>query len=141
MKKLLFILNPRAGKTKSRAPLFDALQTYSEAGYLIAIRATKGSNDAAAIAETEGADYDLVVCHGGDGTLHEVVNGLMRLPKDRRPPVSYLPGGSTNDFAASLAIPTDLDAAAQSAMASRPRAQAARHAANISRGMATSISV
>lgn len=57
-----------------------------------------------------------MVCHGGDGTLNETVNGLMCIPKDRRPPVSYLPGGSTNDFAASLNISSDLAVAAQSAM-------------------------
>lgn len=115
-KKLLFIVNPRAGKTKSRAPLFDAVSIYSEAGYLVCVKQTKRRGDATRFAAELGADFDLVVCHGGDGTLNETVNGLMRLPKERRPLVSYLPGGSTNDFAASLNISSDLAVAAQSAM-------------------------
>ena len=115
-KKLLFIVNPRAGKTKSRAPLFDAVSIYSEAGYLVCVKQTKRRGDATRFVAELGADFDLIVCHGGDGTLNETVNGLMRLPKERRPLVSYLPGGSTNDFAASLNISSDLAVAAQRAM-------------------------
>lgn len=120
-RKLLFIVNPRAGKTKSRAPLFDAVTIFSEAGYLVRVAQTRRRGDAAELAERFGADYDLVACHGGDGTLNETVNGIMRLPKEKRPPLSYLPGGSTNDFAASLSIPSDPARAAQSAMRLQPR--------------------
>ena len=121
-KKLLFIVNPRAGRSKSRAPLFDAAAVYSEAGYLITIRLTRRRGDATRLVERYGADYDLIVCHGGDGTLNETVNGLMRIPAESRPRVSYLPGGSTNDFAASLSISPEPALAAQSAMRLRPRA-------------------
>lgn len=121
-KKLLFIVNPRAGKTKSSAPLFEAVSIYSEAGYLVSVRQTRGRGDATVLAETLGADCDLVVCHGGDGTLNETINGVMRIPKEKRPMVSYLPGGSTNDFAASLNISSDPAAAARSAMRMQPRA-------------------
>ncbi len=120
-RKLLFIVNPRAGKTKSRAPLFDAVTIFSEAGYLVRVAQTRRHGDAAELAERFGAGYDLVACHGGDGTLNETVNGIMRLPKEKRPPLGYLPGGSTNDFAASLSIPSDPARAAQSAMRLQPR--------------------
>ncbi len=120
-KKLLFIVNPRAGRSKSRGPLFDAAEIYCAAGYLVDIRTTASSGDAARLAAQCGADYDLVVCHGGDGTLNETVNGLMSIPAGSRPPVSYLPGGSTNDFAASLSISIDPPAAARSAMRMKPR--------------------
>ena len=73
------------------------------------------------LAERFGGDFNLVVCHGGDGTLNETVNGIMRLPREKRPPLSYLPGGSTNDFAASLSISSDPALAAQSAMRLQPR--------------------
>ncbi len=121
-KKLLFIVNPRAGRYKSRAPLFDAACAYCEAGYLLTICNTAGTGDATRLAEEYGADYDLVVCHGGDGTLNETVNGLMRIPAARRPLLSYLPGGSTNDFAASLNISQRPAEAAKSAMRIKPRA-------------------
>ena len=120
-KKLLFIVKPRAGKTKSRAPLFDAVSIYSEAGFLVSVRMTSRRGEATELAEELGADYDLVVCHGGDGTLNETVNGVMRIPREKRPAVSYLPGGSTNDFAASLNISSDPAEAARSAMRLQPR--------------------
>lgn len=100
MKKLLFIVNPRAGKTKSRTPLFDAVARFSKAGYLVNIFVTEGSGDATRVAAEMGGDFDLVVCAGGDGTLNETLSGLMTLEK--RPQLGYLPNGSTNDFAASL---------------------------------------
>ena len=120
-KKLLFIVNPRAGKRKSHAPLFDAVSIYSEAGYLVSVRVTSHPGEATELAEDLGEEFDLVVCHGGDGTLNETVNGVMRIPKDKRPAVSYLPGGSTNDFAASLNISSNPAEAALSAMRLEPR--------------------
>ena len=101
-KKLLFIVNPRAGRSKSRSPLFDAISVFSQAGYLISLHKTTAPGDASLTATREGGDYDLVVAVGGDGTLNEVISGLMKL--DRRPLLGYLPQGSTNDFAASLQI-------------------------------------
>ena len=94
----------QAGKTKSLAPLFDAAAIYSEAGYLVSVRKTTHRGEATELAESLGPEFDVVVCHGGDGTLNETVNGVMRIPREYRPLVSYLPGGSTNDFAASLNI-------------------------------------
>lgn len=118
-KKLLFIVNPRAGKTKSFAPLYEAIAVYCEAGYSVYLRQTRRRGDATAFAEAYGAKADVVVCHGGDGTLNETINGLMRIPPQQRPQVGYLPGGSTNDFAASLNISSDPVAAAQSSMQGR----------------------
>ena len=101
-KTLLFIVNPRAGRNKSRGPLFDALATLSAAGYLIRIHQTSAPGDAAEVAAAEGGRYDLVIAVGGDGTLNEVISGLMRLEKP--PLLGYIPQGTTNDFAASLHI-------------------------------------
>ena len=104
-RKLLMIVNPRAGKSKSHGPLFDAAAALSQAGYLLSIHVTSAPGDAAETARREGGRYDLVVAVGGDGTLNEVVSGLVQL---RRPPLlGYLPQGSTNDFAASLRISGD----------------------------------
>ena len=119
-KKLLFILNPRAGRNKPHGPLFDALAILSGAGYLIRIHETSAPGDAADTAAREGAGYDLVVAAGGDGTLNEVISGLMRL--DAPPPLGYLPQGTTNDFASSLQIPRDPAAAAENIVQNRERA-------------------
>ena len=105
-KKLLFIVNPRAGRSKSRSPLFDVIALCSEAGYLISVHKTTAPGDAAQTAQREGGNYDLVVAVGGDGTLNEVITGLMHL--EQRPLLGYLPQGSTNDFAASLHLSSGL---------------------------------
>ena len=118
MKKLLFIVNPRAGKTKSRAPLFDAAAEFSRAGYLVSIFVTEAGGQARDMAARCGGDYDLIVCAGGDGTLNETLSGVMQLPQ--RPPLGYLPCGSTNDFAASLHLPTAMDEAARAAVCGAP---------------------
>lgn len=117
-KKLLLIVNPKAGKTQSRAPLYDAALALSDAGYLIRLRHTSARGEAEALAAGAG-EYDAVICCGGDGTLNETVSGLMRLPSP--PPLGYLPRGSTNDFAASLHLPANPVKAAQLAVGSQPR--------------------
>ena len=117
-KTLLFIVNPRAGKTKSSAPLFDAVATFGRAGYLVRVMLTQAAGDAARFAARWGGDYDLVVCAGGDGTLNETLSGLMQL--ENRPPVGYLPNGSTNDFAASLRIPSSVQQAARAVVEGTP---------------------
>ena len=101
-KQLLMIVNPRAGRNKSRGPLFDAVSVFSDAGYLVSVHNTSAPGDAAETAAREGGNYDAVVAVGGDGTLNEVISGLMRL--ERPPLLGYLPKGSTNNFAASLHI-------------------------------------
>lgn len=101
-KKLLMIVNPRAGRNKSRGPLFDAAAIFSEAGYLVSIHNTTARPGDAGEAAAAGGEYDAVVAVGGDGTLNEVVGGLMRL--EHPPLLGYLPQGSTNDFAASLQL-------------------------------------
>ena len=117
-KKLLFIVNPRSGRTKSRAPLFDAAARFSKAGYLVRIHMTEGRGDATRVAQELGEQYDVVVCSGGDGTLNETISGLM--PLSRRPLVGYLPNGSTNDFAASLHIPPQTEQAAAAIVEGTP---------------------
>jgi YegS/Rv2252/BmrU family lipid kinase len=118
-KKLLLIVNPRSGKTKPRGPLFDAVGVFSDAGYLVKVHVTTGPGDAAETAAQLGPDFDTVVCVGGDGTLSETAGGLMRLADP--PPLGYLPRGSTNDYAASLALPEDPVAAAKLAATAQPR--------------------
>ena len=56
-------------------------------------------------------NYDIIVCSGGDGTLDEVVTGVMETGSDI--PLGYIPAGSTNDFASSLFIPKNMVEAAK----------------------------
>ncbi len=115
-KTLLLIVNPRAGRTRSMAPMFDAVAHFCEAGYLVSVRRTAYPGHAAEIVEEEGRHFDRIVCCGGDGTLNEAVRGAMTL--DSPPPLGYIPGGSTNDFAASLSLSSDPVQAAERITAS-----------------------
>ena len=119
MKKLLFIVNPKAGRTRSLAPMFNVMARFSEAGYIIKLVVTEKGGDARRAAAQMGEQFDLVVCAGGDGTLNETLNGLMKLEK--APPVGYIPHGSTNDFATSLEIPDDPVVAAATISCGRTR--------------------
>ena len=118
-KKLLMIVNPSAGRSKSRGPLFDAAAILSQAGYLISIHTTACAGDAAETAAREGEQYDVIVAVGGDGTLNEVVSGVLRL--EHPPMLGYLAQGSTNDFAASLHISSKPAVAAEAMVSAVPR--------------------
>lgn len=119
MKTLLFIVNPKAGRTRSLAPMFDVVARFSEAGYLVKVVTTSGAGDARRAAAQLGGQFDLVVCAGGDGTLNETLNGVMKL--ETAPPVGYIPHGSTNDFATSLKISDEPVVAASSIVCGRTR--------------------
>ena len=121
MKRLLFFINPNAGHAEIRGTLMEVLEIFSAGGYEVTVHMTTGPRDLTRQIAARGAQYDLIVCTGGDGTLNETVNGVMRIPKEKRPAVSYLPGGSTNDFAASLNISSNPAEAAASAMRMKPR--------------------
>ncbi len=64
--------------------------------------------------------FDLVLALGGDGTVHEVVNGLMQVPPEKRPAFGIVPLGSGNDFAHILGVPTQPSMALRSALNGSP---------------------
>lgn len=103
MKRLLFVFNPHTGGGKLRGKLLDILNVFHEAGFEVDAHPTSGPGNAYEYTKTRATGYDQVVCCGGDGTLNEVVSGLMTLEK--APVLGYIPGGTTNDFAASLKLP------------------------------------
>lgn len=104
-KRLLFILNPKAGMNRPYGPLLDVLELLSRGGYDLLVRNTKRAGEATDFVVKHGQTVDMVVCCGGDGTLNETISGLMQL--EQRPILGYLPRGSTNDFATSMGIPQD----------------------------------
>lgn len=110
MKTLLFIFNPHAGKGAIRGHLPGVLDTFTKKGYLVTAYPTQSKTDATRIAAELGAQYDRVVCCGGDGTLSETISGLLDL--DCPPVLGYLPSGTTNDFSRNLSLPKVLEDAA-----------------------------
>lgn len=112
LKRVLFIINRYAGKNKIVGKLTDLLDFFSQKGYLPTVHMTRCVGDATRIANDLGAQYPLVICSGGDGTLSEVVAGLVSLPENKRPAIGYLPAGSTNDYAATLGLSADMSRSA-----------------------------
>ncbi len=102
-KKALLIVNPTAGKNKTRSGTFDIVEKFSDADYDFDVKTTTCQGDATNIVEKYIGDNDMVVCCGGDGTFNETINGVMKLP--RRVPIGYIPAGSTNDLASTIGLP------------------------------------
>ena len=110
MKKVLFIFNPKSGKAQIKNHLIEIIDIFIKNGSEVTIHSTQGKEDAFQITKEKCFQYDLVVCSGGDGTLDEVVAGMMTT--GFRVPIGYIPAGSTNDFANSLEIPKNMKQAA-----------------------------
>lgn len=117
-KKLLFVFNPHSGKGQIRNKLLDIVDTFVKAGYRVQIHPTQAPQEARRMVAKKAGKYDLVVCSGGDGTLDEVVSGMMR--REDRTVIGYIPAGSTNDFAVSLKLPKNMVKAAEIAVSGTP---------------------
>lgn len=118
--KLLFIVNPVAGRKLYKRYFPEMIQVFMEAGYLVTTYLTQSPSDAERYASLCGADYDRVVCLGGDGTFGQVMSGLKRCRKDM--PVGYIPAGSSNDFGSLHGLSTDLITAAHDAVEGQVKA-------------------
>ena len=108
MKKMLFVYNPNAGKGLFKSKLSDVLDIFVKADYEVVVYPTQKYKDAYKKIKHMEDKFDMVVCSGGDGTLDEVVTGMMKREKEKRVPIGYIPTGTTNDFASSLHISRDI---------------------------------
>lgn len=113
-KKLLFVFNPKSGMGLIKNHLLDIVDIMVKAGYEPIVYPTQARGDAIRKIRENGAEYDRIVCSGGDGTLDEVVTGMQEA--NLSIPLGYIPAGSTNDFARTLGIPNDMVKAAEIAV-------------------------
>lgn len=113
-KKMFFIFNPRAGKAQIKNHLMEIVDTFIKGGYEVTIYATQFQGDAVRAVRDRNPGYDIIVCSGGDGTLDEVVTGMIESGESL--PLGYVPAGSTNDFANSLELPKNMVKAAETAV-------------------------
>ena len=118
MKKMLLVVNPYAGTRKAYKQLADIVSVFNRGEYDVSVYITECAGDAAAVVEQRAQDVDVVTCCGGDGTFNETVTGVLKSGADV--PIGYIPAGSTNDFAASLQLPTDLTEAAKRIVDGKP---------------------
>lgn len=102
-RKVQLILN---GKVAGNDALRSAIVQQRTVGHNIELRVTREKGDARRFA-AEAGEADLLIAAGGDGTLNEVVHGLMDLSKAARPALGVVPLGTANDFATGCGIPRD----------------------------------
>lgn len=110
-KNALLIYNGNAGQDDMDKIMEKIIPILSEGIDNLTLSKTKSAGDGEIIAREKGKDYELIISLGGDGTLHEVINGIAELEKP--PLVGILPGGTCNDFARSLNISLELKDAAR----------------------------
>ena len=118
-KRVLMIVNPAAGMGKGHTLKDEIRHMYTRYAWECTEKETAGFGDAALFARDFAADFDLVLCVGGDGTLSEILSGLIQV--ENAPPLCYVPMGSTNDLAHSAGLPRDPMSAAAVGLAGDPR--------------------
>ena len=119
MKKLMLVVNPAAGRGSFKLGLPEALHLLDRGGYRTTLFFTAERGEATDFVRESGEGFDVAACIGGDGTLSEIIAGLMSLEK--RPKLAYIPMGTANDVATTLNLPkNDCLAAARRILAGTP---------------------
>ena len=102
---MMLLVNPAAGRTTSRSALGTVVETFCINGWHPTVYFTTAPRTAAELTRRYAPAFDRLVCLGGDGTLSDVISGLMQLPPEARPPLGYIPMGTANDVASTLDLP------------------------------------
>lgn len=120
--RLLFLVNPHAGKSEIRSKTLDVADLFVRGGWEVTLHPTQRTMEIPAVIMEEAKNYQMIVCCGGDGTLNETVSGLLAAgaAPDERPPLGYIPAGTVNDFATSLGISKNIMQAARTIVSGAP---------------------
>ena len=113
-KKILFVVNPHAGRGEIRGKVLEVIELLTKAGHTVTVHPTTGPGDIRALLPTLEGQYDMILASGGDGTINETVSGLMRMKN--RPLLAYIPAGTVNDTATNLSLPRSIRKAAEVAV-------------------------
>lgn len=105
-KKVLVLINPNSGKKNSKESVLDVLNVFSANNYQMEIYLSQKPMDVTRYIEENGERFDVVAVFGGDGTLNEATNGLMKLK--HKPVISYFPTGTMNDFGTNFGLTNDM---------------------------------
>jgi len=109
--KALFIINPHSGKGLIKNSLLGIVDILVKAGYEVTVYPTQWRGDACRAMRERDKSYSIIICSGGDGTLDEIVTGMIQ--SGFKTTIGYIPAGSTNDFANSLKISSTMKQAAE----------------------------
>ncbi|MBQ9511510.1 MAG: diacylglycerol kinase family lipid kinase [Clostridia bacterium] len=105
----MLIVNPNSGDGIAQNWVYDMIDILSKRYETISVYFSKSQGDIIRYVSANAKGYDAIVCCGGDGTMHETLNGLLACGE--KIPVGYIPTGTTNDFAVSHGIPRNIKAA------------------------------
>ncbi len=114
-KKLLLIINPKAGQKKCLRYLSDIIALFNRACFTVITHITAASGDGKEAVLRYASSVDQVVCCGGDGTFNETLSGVIE--SGCNIPIGYIPAGSTNDLATSLGLSSNVLQAARDIVA------------------------
>lgn len=111
-KRLLLIVNPCSGRAKMRTELLKVVETLSNGGYTVTVYPTKTRGDATDyVSNLSENEYERIVVCGGDGTLNEVITGLMK--SGLHITLGYIPSGTLNEWSSGLGIARSIPKAAE----------------------------
>ncbi len=117
MKKFKLIANPAAGRGRAGAEVLAVVEAFKKRGASFDLELTTGPRQGAEIARRSVAEFDVIVALGGDGTVNDILPGMVHTGK----PLGIIPTGSGNDLIKSLGIPRDLGSAVNAVLAGRTR--------------------
>lgn len=119
MSKLLLVINPCAGQRKIMSYRRRIERQYARMGYEVDTWLSSARGETVEYVAKHAPSYGTIVCAGGDGTLHEVINGVAISGYDRA--IGYIPCGSTNDCARNFGLPTKIMPASRQAVSDERR--------------------
>ena len=118
--KVLFVANPCSGRGKLKSELMDILTLFCKKGYEVTTHiTTKQGNATEVVRNAKGNGYELIVCFGGDGTLNEVITGMMSVDLDVK--LGYIPSGTLNEWSSGLKISRVIPTAAKDILSGKEK--------------------
>ena len=101
---MMLLVNPNAGKGQYKNILADILNIFCAGDMIPTVYYTRYPGNAGELVVENADKYDVVACIGGDGTLSEVVSGMIKINNQK--PIGYIPLGTANDVAKTLGLDT-----------------------------------
>ena len=117
MENLFLVVNPKSGTGKIKTELFKVCEIFTRAGYRVTVHVTTKRGDATEAARQLSEDYGTIVVCGGDGTLNEVITGVMDNPNTYK--IGYIPSGTLNEWSQGLKISRSIGKAARDIVSGR----------------------
>ncbi len=111
--RVLLVLNPCAGQRRANRYLPEIIRSILDKGYRCETYVTAKRGDCTEFLSLHANEFDRVICAGGDGTLNETIAGV--LSAHASIPIGYIPCGTTNDYASTIGLSSDIEQAARDA--------------------------